>query len=121
MRFLLVDDNQANLKILNAFLHKATDCETVLVNNIPEALFLTFTQKWNCIYLDIMMPLYNGNDYLRILEHVIKAKLLNWEPRIVVVTAIASLDELQSYTTIPFVSSVVRKPIQFEDVANTLQ
>jgi len=56
---LVVDDNQPNLELLQAYLEDV-DCETVAAYDGPEALELIAKKKPDLILLDVMMPKMSG-------------------------------------------------------------
>ncbi len=56
---LVVDDNQQNLELLQAYLEDL-DCETVPAHDGPEALDIIAGRKPDLILLDVMMPKMSG-------------------------------------------------------------
>ncbi len=56
---LVVDDNQQNLELLQAYLENL-DCETVAAYDGPQALEMIAKNKPDLILLDIMMPKMSG-------------------------------------------------------------
>ena len=56
---LVVDDNQPNLELLQAYLEDV-DCETVPAYDGPEALEIIAKKKPDLILLDVMMPKMSG-------------------------------------------------------------
>ena len=56
---LVVDDNQQNLELLQAYLEDL-DCETVPAHDGPEALDIIAVRKPDLILLDVMMPKMSG-------------------------------------------------------------
>lgn len=56
---LVVDDNQQNLELLQAYLEDM-DCETVPAHDGPEALEIISTSAPDLILLDVMMPKMSG-------------------------------------------------------------
>lgn len=120
MQFLIVDDNPANGKALATMINKLGSGDSVLVENISEALFLAFSQKWRAVFLDILMPGYNGDDFLNICDTLYDRRHLGKDFKVVVVTGVDSLDVLNHYAAKPYVSSVISKPIRQEDVLQAL-
>jgi len=120
VKYLLIDDNDLNLKMLDKMVRNLSSSDTQLVTNIPEALFLAFSEPWDAIFLDILMPGYNGNDFLKICDSLYEAGKLPQNFKVIVVTGIDSLEELRRYTTIPYVSSVIRKPIRQQDILQAI-
>ena len=58
-RILLVDDNQTNVELLEAYLLKL-DCETAIAVDGQDALAKTAEFHPDLILLDVMMPKLNG-------------------------------------------------------------
>jgi two-component system alkaline phosphatase synthesis response regulator PhoP len=56
---LVVDDNQQNLELLQAYLEDM-DCETVPAHDGPEALEIISASPPDLILLDVMMPKMSG-------------------------------------------------------------
>jgi len=56
---LVVDDNQQNLELLQAYLEDL-DCRTIPVNDGPEALEIISKEPPDLILLDVMMPKMSG-------------------------------------------------------------
>ncbi len=56
---LVVDDNQQNLELLQAYLEDV-DCETVPARDGPEALEIVGKKSPDLILLDVMMPKMSG-------------------------------------------------------------
>jgi len=56
---LVVDDNQQNLELLQAYLEDI-ECETLAAYDGPEALQIVAKEKPDLVLLDIMMPKMSG-------------------------------------------------------------
>jgi len=56
---LVVDDNQQNLELLQAYLEDM-DCETIPAHDGPEALEIIGSRAPDLILLDVMMPKMSG-------------------------------------------------------------
>jgi CheY-like chemotaxis protein len=65
---LVVDDNQQNLELLQAYL-EALDCETVAAYDGLEALELIGKKKPDLILLDVMMPKMSGFEVCKRLKN----------------------------------------------------
>lgn len=66
LHFLLVDDNHINLKVLSTYVKKlGRECDTAL--NGQEALdaYVASPDKYNCIFMDISMPVMDGFEATR--------------------------------------------------------
>jgi CheY-like chemotaxis protein len=61
---LVVDDNQQNLELLQAYLEDV-DCETVPARDGPEALEIISSNSPDLILLDVMMPKMSGFEVCR--------------------------------------------------------
>jgi CheY-like chemotaxis protein len=61
---LVVDDNQQNLELLQAYLEDM-DCQTVPAHDGPEALGIIAEEPPDLILLDVMMPQMSGFEVCR--------------------------------------------------------
>ena len=61
---LVVDDNQENLELLQAYL-EAIDCETLAASDGPEALDIINRSAPDLVLLDVMMPKMSGFEVCR--------------------------------------------------------
>jgi len=61
---LVVDDNQQNLELLQAYLEDM-DCETVPAHDGPEALEIISNSAPDLVLLDVMMPRMSGFEVCR--------------------------------------------------------
>jgi len=61
---LVVDDNQQNLELLQAYLENM-DCETVPAYDGPQALKIIANQPPDLVLLDVMMPRMSGFEVCR--------------------------------------------------------
>jgi len=124
---LIVDDNQANLKILVEFL--CTDYEIVISMTGKEALNIIENEKIDLILLDIFMPHMNG---FEVCEKVYE-KYDKHEIPIIFVTASSNDDDIEKgfnlgaidYITKPFrkveILSRVKTHILLKDYKNNLE
>ncbi|MGL5335813.1 MAG: response regulator, partial [Enterovibrio sp.] len=81
-RVLAVDDNHANLKLLNMLLQNH-NCATVLASSGKEALYLAQREAFSLILMDIQMPELDGVATCR----AIRQTALNADTPVVAVTA----------------------------------
>ncbi len=65
---LVVDDNQQNLELLQAYLEDM-DCETVPAHDGPEALEIIGNSPPDLILLDVMMPKMSGFEVCKRLKN----------------------------------------------------
>jgi len=63
-KILVVDDNQQNLELLQAYLEDM-DCQTVPATNGPQALDIISHDPPDLILLDVMMPKMSGFEVCR--------------------------------------------------------
>lgn len=115
LRFLIVDDNEVNRKVVKAFIEKAGQ-ECTLIHSGKEALNLLKTDKrYNAIFLDIEMPDMNGRDVARA---ILKDSTIAQIP-IVALTGNIGETDLKTYLQIGFMGYVA-KPIIPEDMMDTV-
>jgi len=63
-KVLVVDDNQQNLELLQAYLEDL-DCDTVPARDGPQALRIIANQPLDLVLLDVMMPKMSGFEVCR--------------------------------------------------------
>jgi len=120
-RVLIVEDEEINRVFIEENIKRSNrELEVVSVASAPEGLYHFFTSKFDLIFLDIMMPVIDGNDFLDIVEKNIECKNVDSHQNIVVQTAIRSLEQLTNYTKKDYVQEVLRKPINGERIKECL-
>jgi two-component system, NarL family, sensor histidine kinase BarA len=111
IKVLAVDDNEANLKLINALLCEQVR-EVVTAKDGQEALELCMNESFAIIFMDIQMPVMDG---ISALKHI-KSQTFNDQTPIIAVTAHALSDEkdkllnegFNSYMTKPIDESMLR-------------
>lgn len=122
MRVLVVDDMKVNQVVLVNALAKLGIHEVDCVDNAAEALFLYLDENHDYDYmlLDIVMPGLSGEDLLGAVETLIQRGRIEPRNRIVVVTAMSSMDKLQELTEFECVHAVLRKPVSSKQLRTVL-
>ncbi|MEW6981494.1 two-component sensor histidine kinase BarA [Colwelliaceae bacterium 6471] len=105
IKVLAVDDNEANLKLIDALLSEQVD-DVTLARNGQEAVQLCKNEKFSMIFMDIQMPVMDGISALK----VIQASTFNDETPIIAVTAHALSGEKEKLLQQGF-NSYMTKPI----------
>lgn len=118
-RILIVDDNQANCELLEAYLAEI-DCEIEYAYDGQQALEKVDSFQPDLILLDVMMPKLNGFEVCQRL----KADPENQRIMILMVTALNELGDIERAVnagTNDFVSKPVTKLELVKRVQNMLQ
>lgn len=87
---LVVDDNEQNLELLQAYLEDI-DCETIPATNGPEALAAIKENQIDLVLLDVMMPKMSGFEVCRRVKNNPKTANLP----IIMVTALTELGDIK--------------------------
>jgi len=87
---LIVDDNQQNLELLQAYLDDM-DCKTVTASNGAEALEIVKKRPPDLILLDVMMPKMSGFEVCRRIKNNPKTT----DIPIIMVTALTELGDIE--------------------------
>lgn len=111
IKVLAVDDNEANLKLINALLLEQVT-EVITATNGQEALDISKNEKFALIFMDIQMPVMDG---ITALNHI-KNQTFNEATPIIAVTAHALSEEkdkllkegFDSYMTKPIDETMLR-------------
>lgn len=105
IKVLAVDDNEANLKLINALLLEQVS-EVVLAENGMEALELCQSESFALIFMDIQMPVMDGISTLK----AIRNNSYNEKTPVIAVTAHALSDEKEKMEKQGF-NAYMTKPI----------
>ena len=87
---LVVDDNQQNLELLQAYLEDL-DCRTIPANDGQQAMDIIANQSIDLILLDIMMPKMSGFEVCRRLKNDPKTTGIP----IIMVTALSEFGDIE--------------------------
>ncbi|MBA7668130.1 Response regulator PleD [subsurface metagenome] len=104
---LVVDDNQQNLELLQAYLEDV-DCETVPARDGPEALEIVGQKAPDLILLDVMMPKMSGFEVCKRIKNDPKTS----DIPIIMVTALNEFGDIErgiDSGTDDFISKPVNK------------
>ena len=114
IKVLAVDDNEANLKLINALLTEQVE-EVITAVNGKEAVDLCQQEKFAIIFMDIQMPVMDGITALK----TIKQQTFNDETPIIAVTAHALSGEKEKLLDQGF-SAYMTKPIDETMLKHTI-
>ena len=104
---LVVDDNQQNLELLQAYLEDM-DCETVPARDGPEALEIIGRKALDLILLDVMMPKMSGFEVCKRIKNDPKTS----DIPVIMVTALNEFGDIErgiNSGTDDFISKPVNK------------
>ena len=87
---LVVDDNQQNLELLQAYLEDI-DCETLTANDGIEALAIIAGNQVDLVLLDIMMPKMSGFEVCRRIKNDPKTT----DIPVIMVTALSEFGDIE--------------------------
>ena len=113
-RVLIIDDEPINTALLENYvtdLLTEDNVEIITVNSAAEGLFHFFTKKISIVFLDIMMPIIDGNDFIAIVEKNMYQKNITHDFKIIIQTAIQSISELVDFAQKECVHEIIRKPV----------
>ncbi|MDD5067118.1 MAG: PAS domain S-box protein [bacterium] len=112
MKILIIDDDKQILSFMDKLLRKAGLLSCSLADSGKEALSLFQSQKFDIIFLDMLLPDMNG-------EQIIKA-LKKIDP-LVPVVIISGKQDMSEYDARSLGAiSLIRKPFSFKDLLNAL-
>jgi len=118
-RILIVDDNQANRELLEAYLVDL-DCETAVAEDGQQAMEMTASFQPDLILLDVMMPKLSGFEVCQKLKSDPKLKNV----MVLMVTALNELGDIERAVdagTNDFLSKPVNRVELIKRVENMLQ
>ncbi|MEN8256841.1 MAG: response regulator [Thermodesulfobacteriota bacterium] len=121
-KILIVDDEVVNRVLLEEFIRTFNkDIQVISVDSASEAIYYYLTEKFDLVFLDIMMPDVDGNHFISIVEKNRAAHNIAGEPNIIVQTAVQSLEELLNIVQKNSVLEVIRKPIPRERICTCIE
>jgi CheY-like chemotaxis protein len=121
-KILLIEDEPVNMALLEANIkHVNSNVEIILAESAEEGLYHFFTNKFDLIFLDIMMPVIDGNDFIAIVEKNIAKKNIPNRTNIVVQTALQSIAQLTTLAKKECVQEIIRKPISLTRIEECIE
>jgi CheY-like chemotaxis protein len=121
---LVIDDEPINTALLENHIKNCLpqdQIEIIAVNSAEEGLYHFFTKKISIIFLDIMMPIIDGHDFIAIVEKNMHVKNITHDFKIMVQTAIQSVSQLTDLAQKESVHEIIRKPITKNRVKECLE
>ncbi len=123
-RILIIDDEPINAALLENHitdLRPEDNVEIIAVNSAAEGLFHFFTTKISIVFLDIMMPVIDGNDFIAIVEKNMHQKNITHDFKIMIQTAVQPMSQLIDLAQKESVHEIIRKPITKTRVKECLE
>ena len=112
-KVLIVDDDMINRKLLSVLLKKIGDVASVEAENGLEALNIMKSEPIDLVLLDVMMPVMDGPDFLKIVKSDEAYKDIP--------VAVLTTDDSRKSEVLSLGASVVLiKPIKESDLRNIL-
>ncbi|KAG7352281.1 signal transduction histidine kinase [Nitzschia inconspicua] len=114
VKVLYAEDNLVNQKVLSRVLNRAGITDITIVDDGQKAVDLSGTTKFDCIFMDMQMPIMDGMEATRI--------IMERDPssKIIFVTAHA-LDEFKSRADAVGATSFISKPFRLNDIEKALE
>ncbi|MBQ7563635.1 MAG: response regulator [Lachnospiraceae bacterium] len=114
-RILIVDDNEMNLEVIEGLL-RDTRIRLDLAASGKECIEMVSKKRYDCVLLDQMMPVMNGEETLKEME---RADLLQGTP-VIALTADAIVGAKDNYLSKGF-SDYISKPVKLNALEGTLR
>jgi len=111
LRFMVVDDNEINRKVIDGFLKKYNHTVVLLESGRDALDILETDQKFDALFLDIEMPGMSGID---LAQHIKQDASVKNIP-LIAITGNVSDDDISRYKNAGF-SDHVAKPIEIEEL-----
>lgn len=120
-KILVVEDERTSLVILEKLIHAYDkNIEVIAVDSASKGLYYYFTNRFDLVFLDIMMAHIDGDDFIKIVDENMKAGLINYNPNIIVQTSITSDFKLAILAQKKCVLNVIKKPITSKHIHDSL-
>ena len=126
-KFLIIDDNMINSTLLKLMITKCLDKikvsnpkinnkpQITIFNNAKEGLNEILKEEYDCIFLDIKMPVFSGYDILKYLDTNSPAKI----NKIIIVSALITHHIKENTSNYP-IKGILPKPIQLNELEKKL-
>lgn len=118
MKVLIAEDNELNQRIFRAFLRR-TPYEITIANNGLEALEIFKTDKFDCILMDLHMPVMDGIETTRNIRLYEEENKLNRIPIIAVTASHPAEDKEKCFEA--GMSDFIQKPITEEVLIKVIE
>lgn len=119
---LIVDDEDINRMLIEETVKSLRkNAKIISVASAEEGLYHYFTSNIGLVFLDIMMPNINGDDFLQVIQKNRDSGNLTNRPNIVIQTGVQSLEHLMSYVKLECIQEVIRKPIPYERIVECIE
>ncbi len=119
---LIIEDEEVPRILIEKNIQKLNkNLKVTSVQSVAEGLFYFFNNHYDLIFLDIMMPKVDGNDFLYIIETNLDKGHIKNTPNIVVQSAIQSIQELSAFTSKECVQEVLRKPLTPQQIESCVE
>lgn len=114
LKVLYAEDNLVNQKVLSRVLNRAGITDITIVDDGKKAVDLSATIKFDCIFMDMQMPIMDGMEATQI--------IMGRDPgaKVIFVTAHA-LDEFKSRANSVGATSFISKPFRVSDIEKVLE
>ncbi|OAA62084.1 histidine kinase [Akanthomyces lecanii RCEF 1005] len=119
-KFLLVDDNHINIKVLAAYMKKLNiEYDTAVNGREAVELFCKTEKQYNCVLMDISMPIMNGFEATRHMRAYEKLEKQKRVP-IIALSGLAS-EDTQKEAIGSGMDVLLTKPVQLKTLGNLLK
>lgn len=118
IRILVVDDNLVNLKILIKFIEKLGYNNITTAENGQQCLDLFLDHDFDIIFMDIKMPIMDGDIALQKILKYTKDNPNKQKPFITAISAYSNKEDKNKYLQIGF-NDFITKPVNISNLKNT--
>jgi len=119
---LIIEDESVTRTMYTGFIQRiAPKFQIYEAGNVLEGICLCFHKHPRLILLDMIMPAYSGKLLIDIIEEGIKNRIISFQPKIIVISAIETVEELTALTGRFSVTSVMPKPLPFDTLTEILK
>ena len=113
LKVLYAEDNLVNQKVLSRVLNRAGIRDITIVDNGKKAVDSTEKIQYDCIFMDMQMPVMGGMEACRL--------IVERDPQAVVIFVTAhALDEFKAHAVAIGATSFISKPFRLPDIEEVL-
>jgi CheY-like chemotaxis protein len=114
LKVLYAEDNPINQKVLHRVLNRTGISDITIVDNGKKAVGITADTKFDCIFMDMQMPVMDGMEATKLIME------RDPDAKVVFVTAHA-LEEYEKKATALGARSFLPKPVRVQDIEGVLR
>lgn len=117
---LIVEDDEVTRVTLCGMVRKMGFQPALARNGIEGLRIFIATRDIRAVVLDLLMPHFDGYDFLKAVNAMYSTNVLSGPSRVIVHTSVSQYSDLRQFTNHPAVHAVLSKPASFEQLQHSI-